>query len=338
MVAFRSMETDLNPEPDFYVREIPIFGRIILAPMDGVSDMPFRSAARRLGSAMSYTEFINAIDILNGHPDLSRRLEFADYERPIVFQIFDDNPVRILEAARRLLDYQPDIIDVNLGCSARCVTNRGAGAALLREPRTIGAIFSNLTRELPVPITGKIRLGWDEQSLNYLEVAKIIQDNGGSLVAVHGRTRVQGYTGKARWEPVREIKNALSIPVIANGDISTVADIDAVLESTGCDAVMIGRAALQNPWLFSKRDRSDISLETVQDFLHTHLAAMQAYYGNERGIVLFRKYAKRLLEPYQVTKEELTTLLTMEDPLQFIDSLDQLMQKLKIEYQSNNAI
>ncbi len=331
MVVFRPVENKSEIKPDFYIRDVPVYGRIVLAPMDGVSDMPFRSLARKLGSALSYTEFINAIDILNGHPDLDRRLQFAEFERPVVFQIFDDDPQRIVEAARHLLEYSPDIIDVNLGCSARCVTNRGAGAALLREPHKIAAIFSSLTRALPVPVTGKIRLGWDDQSLNYLEVAKIIEDNGGSLVAVHGRTRMQGYTGSARWEPVREIRQAVSIPVIANGDISTVSDIDTVLDSTGCDAVMIGRAALQNPWLFSRREWQDIPPEIVKDFLNTHLQAMLAYYGAERGIILFRKYAKRLLEPYPLDKEELTKLLTITDPQEFDQSLDFLFQKIMSE-------
>lgn len=325
------MEPVPTSEPDFFIRDIPVYGRIVLAPMDGVSDMPFRSLARKLGSALSYTEFINAIDILNGHPDLSRRLQFAEFERPVVFQIFDDDPLRIVEAAVALLEYQPDIIDVNLGCSARCVTNRGAGAALLREPHKIAAIFSNLTRALPIPVTGKIRLGWDDQSLNYLEVAKIIEDNGGSLVAVHGRTRVQGYTGSAHWEPVREIKQAVRIPVVANGDISTVADIDSVLASTGCDAVMIGRAALQNPWLFSRQERQNIPPEMVKDLLKTHLQSMLVYYGVERGVILFRKYVKRLLEPYSLDKEELTMLLTMIDPREFDQAIDLFFQKIMSE-------
>lgn len=323
------MAPETDKKPAFYVREIPIFGRIILAPMDGVSDLPFRSLVRQLGSAMSYTEFINAIDILNGHPDLPRRLQYADFERPVIFQVFDDDPDRIVEAAQHLLDYRPDMIDVNLGCSARCVTNRGAGAALLRDPHKIGKIFSNLTRALPVPITGKIRLGWDDQSLNYLEVAKIIQDNGGSLIAVHGRTRVQGYTGNALWHPVGEIKQAVRIPVVANGDITTVTDIDTVLNSTGCDAVMIGRAALENPWIFSRRDREEIPVETVQVFLKDHFNAMQQYYGEDRGIILMRKYVKRLLHPYNLEKDEVTQLLTIVEPETFLHQLDQLFVRIK---------
>ena len=324
------MKHDNGLTPDFTVREIPIYGRTILAPMDGVSDLPFRSLARQLGSAMSYTEFINAIDIINGHPDLSRRLEYAEFERPVVFQIFDDDPVRIVDAAERLLDYQPDIIDVNLGCSAKCVTNRGAGAALLRDPRKIGEIFSNLTQSLPVPVTGKIRLGWDNQTLNYLEVAKTIQDNGGSLVAVHGRTRMQGYTGKARWQPIREIKQTVKIPVVANGDISSVAEIESVLDQTGCDAVMIGRAALENPWLFSGLDRSAVPPDVVREMMVSHFRASLAYYGNERGIILFRKYAKRLLQPYELAPETLRYLLTLTEPEEFLRQIDLIFSQFAI--------
>ncbi len=325
------MTNDLGQQPDFLIRDIPIFGRSILAPMDGVSDLPFRSLARRLGSAASYTEFINAIDIINGHPDLARRLQYAEFERPIVFQIFDDDPQRIVEAAQMLLPYQPDIIDVNLGCSAKCVTNRGAGAALMREPAKIGAIFRALTSALPVPVTGKIRLGWDETSLNYLEVAKIIQDNGGSLVAVHGRTRVQGYTGNARWEPIAEIKNALQIPVIANGDITTVGEMTHVLQSTGCDAVMIGRAALENPWIFSGLERSQIPPAVVQQTLMEHYEAMLAYYGPERGNVLYRKYAKRLLQPLNPERDEILELLTATTPQTFQQLLDQFFRRIQAE-------
>lgn len=317
-----------NTQPDFFIREIPVFGRTILAPMDGVSDLPFRSLARRMGSAASYTEFINAIDIINGHPDLERRLEYAEYERPVIFQIFDDDPERMVQAAARLLAYRPDAIDVNLGCSARCVTNRGAGAALLREPQKIATIFHHLSRSIPVPVTGKIRLGWDDNSLNYLEVARIIEDNGGSLVAVHGRTRVQGYSGTARWDPIGEIKKALSIPVIANGDIHTVEDVRHILNLTGCDAVMIGRAAMENPWIFAGLERNQVPPDAVRLTLLEHYGSMLEYYGPDRGNVLFRKYAKRLLAPFNPRQETITEMLTAQTADQFTALLDAFFNSL----------
>jgi nifR3 family TIM-barrel protein len=319
-------------EPQFKIREIPIYGRAILAPMDGVSDLPFSSLARQLGSAASYTEFINAIDVVNGHPDLSRRLQYAEFERPVVFQLFDDDPQRMVEAAEMLLRYKPDVIDINLGCSAKCVTNRGAGAALLREPQKIASIFHELTRSLPVPVTGKIRLGWDDNSLNYLEVARIIEDNGGALVAVHGRTKAQGYSGSARWDPIGEIKQKLSIPVLANGDIQTAADVKTVLDITGCDGVMIGRAALGNPWIFSGRERDQVQPDEVRSVLLNHHRSMLEYYGLERGNLLFRKYAKRLLLPYQPAQADMTKMLTAGSPSEFRMLADSFFDQLQVRY------
>ena len=182
--------------PVFRVGTIPVYGDLILSPMDGYSDLPFRSLARRLGSAMSYTEFINAIDVVYGHPHLERKLAYLESERPVVYQVFDDDPERLVKAALKLRPRNPDIIDINMGCSARCVSGRGAGAGLLRTPEKIALIFSRLSKELDIPVTGKIRLGWDDASLNYLDIARIIEDNGGKLIAVHGRTKMQGYTGR----------------------------------------------------------------------------------------------------------------------------------------------
>jgi tRNA-dihydrouridine synthase B len=215
--------SDLTPA--FKVRDIPIFGDLILSPMDGYSDYPFRSLARELGSAMGYTEFINAIDVMYRHDFIEKKLYFTESERPIVFQIYDDDPERIVKAALKVRQYNPDIIDVNMGCSARSVSNRGAGAGLLCTPEKIGVIFSKLSKALDIPVTGKIRLGWDDHSLNYLLVARIIEENGGQLVAVHARTKAQSYGGTANWDAIAEIKQRLSIPVIGNGDVRTVADI-----------------------------------------------------------------------------------------------------------------
>lgn len=311
--------------PRFYVGEMPIYGDTILSPMDGYSDLPFRSLARRLGSAMSYTEFINAIEIVNGVERERSKLVYAEEERPIVFQIFDHDPERLLEAALRLREREPDIIDINMGCSARTVSGRGAGAGLLREPGKIAEIFRKLSAALDIPVTGKIRLGWDDESLNYLEVAKIIEDNGGQLVAVHGRTKQQNYGGQANWEAITEIKEAVSIPVIGNGDVKTAADIEAMKESTGCDGVMIGRAAIGNPWIFAGMDRHEVPHEQVQETMLAHLESMLAFYGAERGLVLFRKHASRYMSPYRLTKAQRTKLLTCEMPDEFTALLDELV-------------
>jgi nifR3 family TIM-barrel protein len=263
---------------------------------------------------MVVTEFINALDVLEDNPRYPKRTRYKDEQRPLVLQILGNDPQRMLKAAIQLVeDVQPDVLDVNLGCQSKNVTSRGAGAALLRTPKTIGQIFNLLTREFNLPITGKIRLGWDEESLNYLEVAKTIQDNGGALVAVHGRTRKQAYRGQAHWAPIREVKQALQIPVIGNGDVQTVADIAKIKTETGCNAVMIGRAAVANPWIFSRLDRDQVSAQQVERTISAHFEAMLAFYG-EPGAITFRKYLKAYLAPYAIPQDQLLALLKMKDP------------------------
>ena len=308
----------------FFVGSIPVFGETILSPMDGFSDLPFRSLARRLGSAMSYTEFVNARDVVSGHPYLEPRLTYSEEERPIVFQIFDDDPALLLRAALILRQRQPDIIDVNMGCSAKTVSGRGAGAGLLREPAKIAEIFRTLTKELDIPVTGKIRLGWDEDNLNYLDVAHIVEDNGGQLVAVHGRTKHQAYRGEANWEAIAEIKAALSIPVIGNGDVRTIADIQRMRQFTGCDAVMIARGAIGNPWIFAGLDRAEVSSEQVRETMLAHLQAMRDFYGDEEGLKRFRKHASKYISPYELSAEQRDQLLTCEVAEDFVSLLDLL--------------
>lgn len=308
--------------PDFYIDNIPVFGDLILSPMNGFSDMPFRSICRELGSALSYTGFINAIDILHGHPQVERKTACLPEERPIVFQVFDNDVERLMEAALRLQSYGPDIIDVNMGCSVNRVSGRGAGAGLLRAPRKIANIFEKLSRALEVPVTGKIRLGWDEDNRNYVLVARIIEENGGALVAVHGRTRSQGYSGKADWDAIAEIKQTLSIPVIGNGDVCAVADIERLKAHTSCDGIMIGRGAIGNPWIFSKMDREQVSPDQARDTMLRHLELMLSFYGGYYGLVLFRKHLSRYLNPVHLSRQERNCLLTTERPEDFLAFLD----------------
>lgn len=313
--------------PVLHVGDIPIYGDLILSPMDGYSDQPFRALARRLGSAMSYTEFINAIDVMYGHPHLERKLAFLESERPVVYQIFDDDPQRLVQAARKLRPRNPDIIDINMGCSARTVSGRGAGAGLLRTPEKIAEIFSTLTRELDIPITGKIRLGWDDTSRNYLEVAHIIEDNGGKLLAVHGRTKAQTYSGAADWDAIAEVVQTVSIPVVANGDVRTVADIDRIKAHTGCAAVMIARAAIGNPWIFARMDREQVPVDLLRETILEHLESMRAFYGADYGLVVFRKYAARYLLNFPRMAELRQALLTSVTLDEFLHILDKVIDE-----------
>ncbi|MGH2606391.1 MAG: tRNA dihydrouridine synthase, partial [Anaerolineales bacterium] len=249
--------------PRFHVGPIPIEGSLILAPMDGFSDLPFRSICRAFGSAISVTAFVSAHDLIADSLRAWHTLRYLPEERPVAFQIFDSSPERLLEAGRLALRRSPDILDINMGCSVRCVSGRGAGAGLLRDPEKIARIITSLSRELPIPVTAKIRLGWDDTCRNYLEVARAVEESGGSMLAVHARTRAQAYAGEADWDAIAAIKQAVSIPVVGNGDVRTLEDIDRLQALTGCDAVMIGRAAMGNPWIFSRRSRQDVSLEEV---------------------------------------------------------------------------
>lgn len=258
--------------------------------MAGFSDIPFRLICREFGMSMSYTEVISMDGVLWKNPKTFKLLDFRPVERPVTFQILGNDEDKITEACRMIEPLGPDIIDVNMGCSVSDIAGKGAGAGLLKTPSKIGRIFSKLTKVLRVPVTGKIRLGWDNKSRNYLEVARILEDNGASLIAVHGRTRSQFFFGKADWDAIAEVKQAVKIPVIGNGDVKCVEDIERIKQHTGCDGVMIGRAAIGHPWIFQYKDRNQVSFHEKIDLIRQHLSHMLEYYGQDIGVVLFRKH------------------------------------------------
>jgi nifR3 family TIM-barrel protein len=218
----------------------------------------------------------------------------------------------------------PDIIDINMGCPSRSIANRGAGVGLMRTPLVIARIFRRLTRVLEVPVTGKIRLGWDDDCLTYPLVARIVEENGGKLLAIHARTKVQGYGGRANWDAIAEVVESVSIPVIGNGDVYTVADIQRMIEHTGCAGVMVGRVAINNPWIFAQVDREQVTTRQVRETIGVHLEQSLEHYGPEKGLVLFRKYAARYLTPYRLPKETRKKLLTREVAADFISLLDEI--------------
>jgi nifR3 family TIM-barrel protein len=310
-------------QPSFLIGNLPIHGDVILAPMVGYADSPFRRLAREMGSAMSYTEFVNAIDVVHHAKIVAERAHFKEDERPVALQIFDSEPQRMADAAAQIvLAYHPDILDINLGCSVRDVSGRGAGAGLLRSPEKVAQIFHLISTSLPIPVTAKIRLGWDESSLNYMEISQAIVENGGRMIVVHGRTRKQVFTGSVDLESIAQIKQAVAVPVIANGDIRTPADIERVLRFTGCDGVMIGRASLGYPWIFQRRAHASILLEETIKVIRRHLELMIEEYGAERGVILFRKHLSRYLKPYSVPRPAYEPMITATAEAELLHLLD----------------
>jgi tRNA-dihydrouridine synthase B len=228
----------------------------LLAPLAGVSDSPFRRLAREQGASIVYTEMVSADGLVRGNQATLDYCAFDPVERPIGVQLFGSKPEIMADAARRLCDLpeekRPDLIDVNMGCPVRKVVNRSAGAALLTNLTLLQAIVRAMASASRVPVTAKVRLGWDGQSQNVVEVAKALEDSGAAAVAIHARTRAEKFEGEAHWEMIGAAKQAVTIPVIGNGDVRTHADATRMLEMTGCDAVMIGRAAFGDPWVFRR--------------------------------------------------------------------------------------
>ena len=315
--------TTTKPFPSFYVRDVPIYGDTILAPMDGYSDWPFRSLCRKFGSAMSYTEFVKVEKILSRSKEPAKRLYFEETERPITFQIYGDNPDLMLKAALKIEPLKPDIIDINMGCPAKSIADRGAGVGMMPTPEKVAETFKKLTAALKVPVTGKIRLGWDKIK-NYKLIARIVEEEGGSLIAIHGRTKEQRYSGDADWDAIAEVKSLVKIPVIGSGDVKTVADIQRMKQHTNCDAVMIGRGAIANPWIFMGLDREQVPAELLKQTIHEHLQKSVQFYGEEDGQRLFRKYAVQYLLLKTLDRDSRKEILKERPTGEFLELLNQV--------------
>lgn len=305
-------------DPLFRVGSVPVYGDAILSPMAGYSDVPYRALCRAYGSAMHYTEFVPVEALLGRriHERFERRMDKQGEERPFIIQIFGNDAQKLLRAAQRILPLEPDIIDVNMGCSTRKVSGRGAGAGMLPQPDLVADTFRLLSAHLPVPVSGKIRLGWDENQKNYREIARIMEDNGAALIAMHARTKTQKYGGQADWAAIADLRQTVSVPVIGNGDVQTPADIDRMKAETGCDAVMVGRAAIGNPWIFARQEKAALPLADILAAVRRHLAEMLAYYGDPYGLIQFRKHLKSYLENTP-GDPALPELLAAPDPATF---------------------
>jgi nifR3 family TIM-barrel protein len=209
-----------------------------------------------------------------------------------------------------------------MGCYADAVALHGAGAGLLCTPEKIGRIFSRLTRSVKIPVTGKIRLGWDEASRNYLEVAKILEDNGASLIAVHGRTKAQAYKGAADWDAIAEVKARAGVPVVGSGDVKCVADIERMKRHTGVEAVMIGRAAIGNPWIFAGKDREQVTWAERAAMIRKHLALSLEFYGPREGFTLFRRHAHKYIFAVPLADALRNALANAKSPEQVLETIE----------------
>jgi len=328
----------MTGQPAFHIADIPIFGQLILAPMDGLSDASFRWITRKLGSAYSVSEFINTLDYANQKSYEKKRLLYREGERPFAVQLLDNDAVRMAECAARIEeDFRPDMIDINMGCSAKSVCGRGAGVGVMRNPQLVRDIFRLVTQAVSVPVTAKLRLGWDETSHNFIELSELAVENGAKLVALHGRTQKNSFNKPARWAPIGELKRRLTVPVIGNGDVKTVTDAKKMLEETGCDAVMVGRAAKANPWIFSWRDRAEIPVQEVCQMARFQLEDMIRLQP-ERGVMPFRKYLKAYLDPYDLPRPEMKTLLTTDDPDVLLGLIDKTFLALGVEVDAPQII
>ena len=304
--------------------KIEVSSGILLAPVAGFTDSPFRRIARRHGAGLVVTELVSAEGIVRKNRKTEALLKFHADERPLAIQIFGKDPSVMAHAAAVVGEYKPDLIDLNMGCPSPkiCNAGNGSGAALLLHPDKIEAIAKAVVQSVKIPVSAKIRIGWDEKNKNFLEVIKALEQGGISLVFVHGRTRSQYYGGTADWDAIRAIREESSIPVVGNGDIGSLDEAQDRINSSGCPAVMIGRAALGNPWIFCG---TKPSIREIVDQAKEHLGMMLDFYG-ERGLILMRKHFVKYVHAVRNASKIRSRLVTSTQRDEINDLLDTLKQ------------
>jgi len=268
---------------------------LFLAPMSGITDYPFRQLAREMGCGLVFTEMVSAEGLIRKGEAF---LKIKKDEHPVSIQLFGSNSEVIAEAAQMAEAMGADAIDFNMGCPAKQLVEAGAGVDLMRFPEKVKEILTMVRREVKSPLTIKIRSGWDSKHINAVEISKIAEDCGIDAISIHPRTKDQGFRGRADWKLIGEVKKAVRIPVVGNGDVTQPSLAKEMLEETGCDGVMIGRGALGNPWIFGFRNSMHLegepvtlpSLEERKNMIHYHFLLVQAHYGEKGAVKEIRKH------------------------------------------------
>ena len=322
------------------IGNVEIDNQIALAPMAGVCDFSFRTIVKSMGCGLIETEMVSDKAIMYGNWKTMEMLYMTDYERPISLQVVGSDIESLTFASKYIWEKtNADIIDINMGCPVTKVTNRSkAGCSLMREPDKVKSIVESIVDIVPIPVTVKIRSGWDKNSINAVEIAKIVEEAGASAITVHPRTKNQGYSGKADWSIIREVKENVNIPVIGNGDIKSCFDAKRMLEETGCDAVMIGRAALGNPWLI--RDcvnylengtlPEEVTIEERMEMLKRHVTLLVENKGEDIAIPKMRSqaayYVKKLPRTIEL-KQQIFKMNTKDDLFNLLDNYVESLEK-----------
>ena len=323
----------------FKVGNIKIKNKIVFAPMAGVSNISFRTIIKEMGAGLIYSEMISTMGIKYGSQKTIDLINFNETERPISIQIFGNDEDTFVEVAKYIEDnYHPDIIDINMGCPVPKIALRSqAGSALLKNPDKIYEIVKKVVENTNTPISVKIRSGWDENSINAVEVAKKIEQAGASLIAIHARTRSQGYTGKANWDIIKKVKENVNIPVIGNGDIKTIYDAKKMLDETKCDAIMIGRATIGNPWFIkecveyienNKIIDPPTNIEKI-DMINHHYELLKKYTSEKQALLEIRMHALWYIKGLPNIKEYKNKITSCKTEKEFKNLLNEIRENVK---------
>ena len=271
---------------------------VVLAPLAEITDFPFRMTVRKFSSCMMFTEMISAAGAYQRNQKTLDMMRLKDEEQPLGVQLFGHDPYQLAEAAKMAEAEGACMIDINMGCPVKKIVNDGNGAALMKNEKLAAEIMERVVKAVSIPVSAKFRSGWSADEINAPSFAKILETSGASMVSVHGRTRSQFYSGKADYNVIKQVKENVKIPVVANGDIRTADEAEYVLRITGANGVMIGRAALGHPWIMGQIEATlkgyakprHLSLQEQKKTLLAHLEAMLEYYGSPRGVYNFRKH------------------------------------------------